>query len=231
MLDLYGKASNHFYLLPADVKILSKKSLLARREAAHAVAMTHVRPRWVKHVGKFRTGQSIKCKIGDVEIKAAEKEYGKKDEMVMISLAPGLVGPGIDPKQNRFCLHFGEDGKYKLGGIRFAAIFEYSRGMALGQALGYPFTTQSFKNAKQMIAASKLRLTPPTTCEGCIKPKTDNMKACSRCYAVRYCSTECFHAHWPTHKPDCTPLQKPQKKPVEQKVAEVASTAALEEED
>ena len=44
-------------------------------------------------------------------------------------------------------------------------------------------------------------LTPPS-CANC---QTSGIKlsACSKCHAVRYCSTACQRAHWRSHKPAC----------------------------
>ncbi|KAL2219085.1 hypothetical protein M432DRAFT_653989 [Thermoascus aurantiacus ATCC 26904] len=39
-------------------------------------------------------------------------------------------------------------------------------------------------------------------------------RACSNCYLVQYCSTDCQRAHWPTHKRDCkSPLIRTKWKP------------------
>jgi hypothetical protein len=48
-------------------------------------------------------------------------------------------------------------------------------------------------------------------CQNCNKLETidrdnknkNNLKKCSRCESVRYCSAECQKAHWKIHKPDC----------------------------
>ena len=39
-------------------------------------------------------------------------------------------------------------------------------------------------------------------CELCDK-KDDNCKICSGCRRVRYCGTECQHAHWQEHRENC----------------------------
>lgn len=43
------------------------------------------------------------------------------------------------------------------------------------------------------------------TCQMCRKHGTD-MKKCSICLAVRYCSKECQLANWPVHKEECKDL-------------------------
>lgn len=40
-------------------------------------------------------------------------------------------------------------------------------------------------------------------CAGPECQKNENLKKCSRCENVSYCSKECQRSHWPTHKPDC----------------------------
>jgi ankyrin repeat protein len=44
-------------------------------------------------------------------------------------------------------------------------------------------------------------LTPPC-CSSCQKSGV-KLSACSKCHAVRYCSTACQRAHWRAHKPAC----------------------------
>jgi len=43
-----------------------------------------------------------------------------------------------------------------------------------------------------------------TSCASCAEEKA-NLKRCSRCLQVYYCSKECQHLHWKTHKPFCIP--------------------------
>jgi len=43
--------------------------------------------------------------------------------------------------------------------------------------------------------------TPPC-CAGCQK-SVKRLSACSKCHAVRYCSTACQRAHWQAHKASC----------------------------
>jgi ankyrin repeat protein len=47
--------------------------------------------------------------------------------------------------------------------------------------------------------------TPPC-CAGCQKSGI-KLRACSKCHAVRYCSTACQRAHWRAHKPTCISTQ------------------------
>ncbi|CAH6418544.1 Hypothetical protein POVN_LOCUS261 [uncultured virus] len=202
-------------LAPKDVKIVGKKSMLFREDAVKAaVIATKVKPRWLKHINKFHAGQVIKCKITADQIKAVETEYGKSDVKVLISLAHGLTGS--DLKDNRFCLHMYEEGKYKLGGIRQAALFEYTKGMAMIEVLGYPFVARNIPKDDPMIVLIGLQEAVPTTCAGCPKLRTNDMKSCSRCLTAKYCSTECFRAHWPTHKATCSLIVKPKEKAIEE---------------
>ena len=43
----------------------------------------------------------------------------------------------------------------------------------------------------------------PPCCAGCQKTGI-KLSACSKCHAVRYCSTACQRAHWRAHKASCT---------------------------
>lgn len=54
-------------------------------------------------------------------------------------------------------------------------------------------------------------------CAGCGLQAQEHcrFRACSGCRNVRYCTTECQTAHWPTHKPLC---KAPSKGPVERSV-------------
>ncbi|PRW60540.1 histone-lysine N-methyltransferase SET domain containing [Chlorella sorokiniana] len=49
--------------------------------------------------------------------------------------------------------------------------------------------------------------TPAPVCaaEGCTS--TENLRKCSGCHAVRYCSEACSRAHWRAHKAECRRLQ------------------------
>jgi ankyrin repeat protein len=38
------------------------------------------------------------------------------------------------------------------------------------------------------------------------KEESADLKMCSRCRWVRYCSKECQKEHWPVHRPDCKPM-------------------------
>jgi MYND finger len=52
----------------------------------------------------------------------------------------------------------------------------------------------------------------PPVCFHCRKaPTQGELKKCSRCKKVEYCSTECQKADWPEHKKTCKPLQKGKK--------------------
>ena len=42
----------------------------------------------------------------------------------------------------------------------------------------------------------------PPCCSSCQKSGI-KLSACSKCHAVRYCSTACQTAHWRAHKPAC----------------------------
>jgi len=43
---------------------------------------------------------------------------------------------------------------------------------------------------------------PRSACRNCLKPVI-NLKRCSACKTVSYCSVECQRADWPSHKPSC----------------------------
>ena len=46
----------------------------------------------------------------------------------------------------------------------------------------------------------------PNICGFCLKEGTERrFQKCGRCLSAKYCSKECQHAHWPTHKPLCRP--------------------------
>jgi hypothetical protein len=51
---------------------------------------------------------------------------------------------------------------------------------------------------------------PQKTKAGCsfCNAVADTMMQCSRCKAARYCGPQCQRAHWPTHKPTCSPPPK-----------------------
>ena len=50
-----------------------------------------------------------------------------------------------------------------------------------------------------------LRVRDKTVCVQC-GVKAEKLMKCGRCYTVRYCSTRCQHAAWPTHKQRCVCL-------------------------
>ena len=48
------------------------------------------------------------------------------------------------------------------------------------------------------------KLSPHTFCATCFMKDKIELKKCSRCMTVSYCSTTCQKDHWITHRPKCT---------------------------
>ena len=45
---------------------------------------------------------------------------------------------------------------------------------------------------------------PGTTCDRCgARAAETSLRACTGCFSVRYCGTECSYAAWPAHKAAC----------------------------
>lgn len=63
----------------------------------------------------------------------------------------------------------------------------------------------------------------PELCAQCAAPRGKNLKKCSRCKIVAYCSTECQHEHWKGHKMLCVAL------PIEATKTEVGAASASQE--
>ncbi|KAJ7741009.1 hypothetical protein B0H16DRAFT_1565680 [Mycena metata] len=64
----------------------------------------------------------------------------------------------------------------------------------------------------------------PLACKNCLTSECD-LRRCSGCKRVRYCSTECQREHWPKHKQWCSPLEEPDN------LGELLMHAAFEDRD
>jgi MYND finger len=72
---------------------------------------------------------------------------------------------------------------------------------AVPEALARSWWPEKPELAALFDGAVQEKLTPPC-CANCQK-SGNKLSACSKCHAVRYCSTACQTAHWRAHKPAC----------------------------
>ncbi|KAL7155955.1 hypothetical protein ABFS83_03G110900 [Erythranthe nasuta] len=78
------------------------------------------------------------------------------------------------------------------------------------------FTTRDFSPGEVIISQSPFvavpnvyEESPESKCEWCFS--SSNIKACSACHAVWYCSRECQKSDWKLHRAECKSLSKVEK--------------------
>ena len=61
---------------------------------------------------------------------------------------------------------------------------------------------------KKAVNHDKDHLIVEDICSNCLESENIELKTCSRCRIMKYCSVRCQEEHFPSHKKDCKKIRK-----------------------
>ena len=191
-LLLYGFGGEDVKKLDKGAAFDYKGEIVFKENAVLKVIKSQCDEKWLKYIsdGGFSNNMVLELTGKSHETRYKEEiERSKKEEKQPCQMCV----PAAFTKDRKDLFLFREGDKLYLRSDK-ASVINHDDGWSLLSELGPPFVLRPVTGKKVVVE---------DMCRTCNLIKEGQMKCCSRCKKVMYCSRDCQKANWRFHKKDC----------------------------